>query len=484
MLMIRCPTCESILDEMGFAKVQCPHCGTVIDTRPPQPQPGGAGYPAPIQNQQPGQPPYPYPQQSGPYPQQGPYYQPQGPYPQQPAGYPQQSTPYQQPPGGSPPQGPLGMIPPHPGTGGYGPMAPYPYGMPPYQPPRPKLDAFQTLSEAVQLYRDHFYSFFEFWAIPGILSMMFLMMIVLSPLEEGGDDNGGIILMILLFGIALLIVQILFSGGVIAMTKEVMDSGSTSSSAGYAILSKRGGAIVVSSIAVSLIVGLGTVCFIIPGILFCYWYFFTVTIVTLEGLSTGDALSKSKDFSKGQGAIVFILVLLLSIFGIRILGEVLIQLLFYTVPGGEIIAYVISGLLSWAISPLIYVATAYYYLKAQSTPVPGGSPGSFNPWPGGGYPQQEGENTDGLPGPSINDGSDPVDSDEGESNASDFEDDSPDDSDYEDDADDDSEYEDEDYEDSGNERPWKRITVDGKEVDDEIPTVEPEWVPEDDEEIY
>lgn len=377
--MIRCPVCNAMLDEMNFPKVRCPNCETVIDTNrsrvktdlpsPPSYQrvsddveegriPEARIERKPEQREEPSTPtpPVEYRPPPDPYYPQG-----YGPAPYYPPGY-----------------GPSPYYPP-----GYGPA---PYGPPGYMyppPMKPRLNVSDMIADSFNLYKDHLQTFMKFWALPGILSIILLLMIeyITRNIEsmEWGDIKMFILVLIPLY-ILLLVVQILFSGGVIAMTLETVRKGRPTVDTGFEIIRERGGRIVLTSLAVSFITGIGFVLCIIPGFLFCYWYFFAVTIVTLEGFATRDALTRSKEFSTGQRALTFIIILLLVVGMMNMIGSMFSVMLSFMSEDLTYAGSVISGIIFWIVAPYIYIATAYYYIRGSGLDMVH-EPGDYGPQP-------------------------------------------------------------------------------------------------------
>ena len=392
MNMIRCPVCNAMLDEMNFPKVRCPNCEAVIETKRSRVQtdlPPPPSYQRVSRDAEEGripearierkpelwERPSPPGAHDGYHPPPVPYYPPgYGPDPSYPSGY-----------------GPPPYYPP-----GYGPAPYYPPGYM-YPPPmRPRLNVSDMIADSFNLYRDHLQTFIRFWALPGVLSIVLLVMIeyITRNIEsmEWGDVKMFILVLIPLY-VLLLVVQILFSGGVIAMTLETVRKGRPTVDTGFGIIKERGGKIVLTSLAVSFITGIGFVLCIIPGFLFCYWYFFAVTIVTLEGFATGDALTRSKEFSTGQRALGFIIILLLVVGMMNMIGSMFSVMLSFMSEDLRYAGSVISGIVSWIVAPYIYIATAYYYIRGSgldavpgsedlSSPPENPPPHDFIPQPG------------------------------------------------------------------------------------------------------
>jgi hypothetical protein len=340
--MIRCPECNVLLDEMNFPRVRCPECEAVIETRKKRietglpPPPGyqraedddGGGIPmATLERGPEGMYGRWKEDEKLPVSPPRPYY---------PAGY------------GTPPEMPEGYV--------------YP------RPIRRKVNITDTLTESFELYRNNLDTFMRFWAAPAVLSIMLLLLIDWATLNSNGMEEGdfqAFVLLVIPLYIILLVVQILFSGGLIAMTLESMQKGRASMTTGYDIIRERGWKILVTSLAVSVVVTLGTFLCIIPGFLFCYWYFFAVTIVTLEGFSTSEAFARSKSFSRGSGALPFIIVLVLVVTLMNGIGEMFSMMLVFISEDFTYSGTLISGIVSWLVAPYLYITTAYFYIKGS-----------------------------------------------------------------------------------------------------------------------
>jgi hypothetical protein len=219
------------------------------------------------------------------------------------------------------------------------------------------------------IYKRHFGSFLGFWLLAVAINA--LISAVQGSLEI--TDYVPYMALSILSGC----ISLLFSAGIIAMTKEAMTTGKTSIKDGFDIIGKKGGTIIITSLVVGLLVAIGTILCIIPGIVLCYWYFFAVTLVVVEGCSVGEALSGSKRFSQDHGTFGFILLLILFFAMIYITGFLVSFVVAIYVSGdlfvGLIISIVVVTVLSLLVSPLLYISIAYYYVKGtgrlQETPV-------------------------------------------------------------------------------------------------------------------
>ncbi len=353
---------------------------------PPQGQPDGDK--PPDSHEPPREQPPPYKQPPpGPMPPQEsipPGAQPP-PYKQPPQGTmpPRQGIPpgAQPPPYGQPPQGtmppqqgiPPGAQSPYGGPPPYGMPGPMPYG--PGMPMAPSaypVGAGEAISGAIELYTKNFRDYFLFWGIPTVFLFVIGFLSYFLGINNSMEFDFAVFTMAIFMGILSAVVTVLFSGGIIAMTKEVMCTGNTSVSTGLQIIKKRGGTIVVTSIVVSILVMVGSFLCVIPGLIFCYWYFFAITIVVVEGYSVGDAMKRSKDFARLSDPLGFIIILMVLIILISLLASIF-EFMFAFVVGNEILSILLAQTVSWIISPFMFIATAYYYVKSRRLDSPSDS---------------------------------------------------------------------------------------------------------------
>jgi hypothetical protein len=167
------------------------------------------------------------------------------------------------------------------------------------------------------------------------------------------------------------IITLLFAGGTIGMTVEAARTGRTSASTGFDTISDKFIGILAVGIIFQIAVTIG-ICFcIIPGVLFCYWWLFAMTILVVEGVGIGDAFSRSKEFAEGRKTFGFsiaivIVMFLLALAVVAVQFMVMLPLMFIIgFWGAIVVGSLISALLSWFISPLSYIWISWHYLKGS-----------------------------------------------------------------------------------------------------------------------
>lgn len=296
-----------------------------------------------------------------------------------------------------------GHPPPPPGYGappppGYGPPPPG-YGPPPgqYYPPLPIGD---TLSGAFEVYKNNFGAYFGFWAIPAIFAIVIglVQILILGSsanafigVEEGGVPDIGAILVflgiILMFTFVVMIVNILFTGGIIGMTKEAMLSGRTTMVMGFDTIKKYFGGILITSIVVTLLIVIGFMLCCIPGIFFCYWWMFAVTAVVVEGVGLSQAMDNSKQFATTRGTFWFAVVLIIVLLAINFIAGIITTAISFGLMvtlgfwPGQIVSGFIGQIFQWVIAPYATIAIAFHYIRGK-----GYDRGGIHPPPGPQYP--------------------------------------------------------------------------------------------------
>lgn len=302
------------------------------------------------------------------------------------------------PPQYPPPQQPPGYPPQYPPQPGYGPGMPPP--MPPAVGPYQSPDIGSTLGDAFELYKNNFMAFFAFWAIPAILAIV----LSLAPIAIMGEalgamdvapgeepDFGAIfatLAFLAVFSILSIIINILFTGGVIGMTRKAMETGKTEMGAGFETIRRYFGPILVTSIVTSILIAIGFMLCCIPGILFCYWWMFAVTIAVIEGVGVSEAMSRSKEYAETRHTFWFAVVLLIVIVVISLIASMItgaiaagidVALGFWP---SQIVSTVIGQVFQWVIAPFATIAVAVHYLKGRGPPPMVQPP----PYPGADYP--------------------------------------------------------------------------------------------------
>jgi hypothetical protein len=99
----------------------------------------------------------------------------------------------------------------------------------------------------------------------------------------------------------------------------------------------RFGRLLGASIVVGLIVGIGMLLCLVPGVIFYLWYCFVPQVIVVEGERRGDALARSKELGEGYRGRIFGLVALVFTISL-IAGMTVAALEHFVLPAQEFVA--------------------------------------------------------------------------------------------------------------------------------------------------
>lgn len=184
-----------------------------------------------------------------------------------------------------------------------------------------------------------------------------------SKLPFMGGDGGamGTVIVAILVGLLVLAAMLYLTGGVQAsLIKAVSNPVKIGVLDSYKQGFKRAWAMAWAIILLGLIMALGFVLLIIPGIIFAIWFMFTYIVLVNEGLSASESLKRSKALVKGRFWPV--LLRMVIVIGILIIVSWLLGLAEGDTPG---VITLISFIVSFGFGFYIqcYVFKLYEHLK-------------------------------------------------------------------------------------------------------------------------
>jgi len=213
------------------------------------------------------------------------------------------------------------------------------------------------LKEAWAIYKNRFETILGITVIPSLLLFLFSDSMLLSDLESKGVASA------ILLTLGLLAVVIIGQAwSQIALVIAVKDPGAPGAKESF----QKGWRMILSywwvNILTALIVLLGFILLIVPGIIFAVWYSLAVFIYIAEGIKGRDALRKSKEYVKGKGWAVFWRFLFIGI--IVILISILASALFSSLhlPFSDDVAAFLIGVF---LTPLVVVYSYLLYTKVK-----------------------------------------------------------------------------------------------------------------------
>jgi len=154
-----------------------------------------------------------------------------------------------------------------------------------------------------------------FGRLPVFFAIGFLLLLpvlVLELLQNQLESVTGVFTALIV-----LVVTVIFSnvnaGAVVdVIARDYLDKPvSIGGAIGYAF--RRFGDLFVSALLAGLVIGLGLLLLIIPGIIFSIWYVFITQVVMIEGLGGGRALARSKSLTEGHRGRIFGIIFILGL---------------------------------------------------------------------------------------------------------------------------------------------------------------------------
>ncbi|MBE0429044.1 MAG: hypothetical protein IBX61_04130 [Thermoleophilia bacterium] len=176
--------------------------------------------------------------------------------------------------------------------------------------------------------------------------------IAISPGEiTAGAAIGGLFLFVILAAAA----SFVTFGWTVSMAAEVVETGSTSLGSGFSRFTGNLGQLLLVGILLFLIIGIGTLLCVIPGIIAAFFLIYAYAAVAYGGMGAIDALKDS--FSLVKEYLVDTIVLVLIAFGLSI-GASIVAMILGIVP---IIGALIGYIIQMAVATFILVLTVQVY---------------------------------------------------------------------------------------------------------------------------
>ncbi len=161
-----------------------------------------------------------------------------------------------------------------------------------------------------------------------------------------------------------IIIGFIIEGMYPLMVKNVLDGKDVELSAAFGKAIRRLPSLIAAAILVGLIVVAGLILFVIPGILFLTWYYYTVPAIMLEDRGALNAMSTSRRFGRTRKWKTFLILLVLFVIGI--IGNLLGMI--------PIAGVIISAIVGLFVAVWGSIIPTYVYIKyamaAQATPPP------------------------------------------------------------------------------------------------------------------
>ena len=249
-----------------------------------------------------------------------------------------------------------------------------------------ELGLGETISKTLQLFRRGFAKYFVLYAVVGVIVQVattlaqqafVLPTLPMNPTPQQASNFFAAVFgaIFLLIGV-IFVVNIIFStiaqGSAIMLASEQITKGEASLGASIRLAVSKLLSIWAVSIIVGIIVVLGIIALIVPGIILAIMYSLALPVLLIEKKGVFESMSKSRQLVSHRWGKTFGTFLVLGIIVI-IAGLIFSEI---TAPFG-IVGTVVNGILSALYQPLFPILLAVYYysnLARISQPPPGVMP--------------------------------------------------------------------------------------------------------------
>jgi len=191
------------------------------------------------------------------------------------------------------------------------------------------MSVSQILDRAFRLYRANFVRFIAIVAVVQI-PIGLIMLGATGLLEEGTKaaiqpgavpgqvevDTSALVTALILFALAIVAMvfgQTLCNAALIKSVSESYLGNEVTVGEAYGFVLPKVGAIILAGVLVTLVVMVGLVLLIVPGIIFSLWYMLTTQAIVIEDLKAGQGMKRSKALASGNLGKIFGLVLVVGI---------------------------------------------------------------------------------------------------------------------------------------------------------------------------
>ena len=224
-------------------------------------------------------------------------------------------------------------------------------------PLRPR-SAIEIIDAAVDVVRRHFLALFTLAAAMSLPAVALELLAVENPGADAFD---------FLHTLVSALLDTIASGAIIAYVGTRVSGTPLSTADALRAALRNFGRLFVGSIAYGLLVILGLLLFIVPGILFAARFFATPAVIMMENAEVGRALTRSNTLTTGAtGRVVGIfgtawVVYLLTLFGVALLSQGLFRTALFS-PQLEVL---FTGVAQAALQPFLATLTTLLYFDLR-----------------------------------------------------------------------------------------------------------------------
>lgn len=210
------------------------------------------------------------------------------------------------------------------------------------------MDIVAILKEGFEVSKKNLIIFMPTIAV-GIITFMLMLVVlggsVAKMAMQGGSpspgDMGGMMGGMFIVAVAATVLGFIAYAMTVAMADEALSRGSTSFDTGMEKAKQSLGNIIIAAILMGLVVGIGFMLLVIPGLVAIFFLIFALPAIVLENLGAVDAMKRSYEIVKVNTGDV--LVLIVAIFGMGVLLGIISWILKFIPLLGQLVSMCLSG---------------------------------------------------------------------------------------------------------------------------------------------
>ncbi|GMU21583.1 MAG: hypothetical protein AMXMBFR13_16750 [Phycisphaerae bacterium] len=185
---------------------------------------------------------------------------------------------------------------------------------PQFQP----MSVGQILDQTFRLYREHFVRFFTIVAVVyvpvGLLSILLIALVfqettqITVDQQTGAIDASGVVASMITTGAIALLAMVgtqLCNGALIKNVSEAYLGRQSSVGEAYRFVLPKIGTLIWASFLVGVVVMIGFILLIVPGVIFALWFALTTPAIVAENLKASRGMSRSKVLASGNLGKIF-----------------------------------------------------------------------------------------------------------------------------------------------------------------------------------
>ena len=165
----------------------------------------------------------------------------------------------------------------------------------------------------------------------------------------------------IIYSIIFIMIDAIFEGIYTVTIKNILENKEADLATASRLASKKASVLMASGIILGFMITAGTLFFIIPGMLFAIWYFYTIPFIMLENRGVLDGMKASKAFARNKKSMTIYIMTVPILF--LFLGSSIAGVVFYRIPMAY---YAINIVLDTVVYTWYSVLPAYVYLKEFS----------------------------------------------------------------------------------------------------------------------